>query len=366
MGEVARAQRSDGGGKSAALHLPPPSPRFARGHLPHKWGRSGSAALAFVILSLTPPTPALAATNDALTAVGEALAGPSAIAAWLALVLALAACGFFGWQRYMSPLRAAASDELENDLRALVRLELSARQDSQVAALKAQIASLEARLAELERGALGLTPPVGGAAPETPGSAIRRGPAPIAADYFEDNRREPRIPPASRAAPAPLPRPTAGAFQRSEPVPPPRPLSQEDAIASLKSDVEYGRLLELYRRCLAGERGALGDFSEMHQPIGVVEDADGRFIETDDPEPAIWFVEVAASDTHGVLLPARKAMRDWDKSYRPMSGHKATAVFGSSYDILPGDRLSVADPAWARRTGPASFARVARGELIGR
>ena len=104
----------------------------------------------------------------------------------------------------------------------------------------------------------------------------------------------------------------------------------------------------------------------MHQPIGVVEDADGRFVETDEPEPAIWFVEVAGSDTHGVLLPARKVMRDWDRSYRPMSGHKATAVFGSSYDILPGERLSVTDPAWAQRTGPTSFQRVARGQMIGR
>lgn len=287
-----------------------------------------------------------------------------AIAAAVALVLALVACGLFIWQRYFSPLRAAAEDALESEVRDMVRQELNGRQDSQVAVLKSQIAKLEARLAALEGAAPG---PFPAAATPAPQPAARRGPAPIPADYFEDNRQEPRARPAQRGQPAPIAQ--AGAF-RPEPAPAPRPvprpLSQNDAIAFLKNDADYSRLLELYRRCLAGERGALNDFSEMHQPIAVVEDAEGRFVETDDPEPAIWFVEVAGSDTHGVLLPARKVMRDWDRSYRPMSGHKATAVFGSSYDILPGERLSVTDPAWAQRTGPASFARVARGEMIGR
>jgi hypothetical protein len=302
--------------------------------------------------------------NAPLTGVGNAPFGLSAIIAWLALALALAACGLFAWQRYMSPLRAAAADELESDLRDLVREELNARQDSQVAALKAQIARLEARLAELEGAA---REPFPGAAAQAAAPAVRRGPAPIPADYFDDNRQEPRARPPARGQPAAPARPAVQADAlRPAPSQPPRQLSQSDAIAFLKNDVDYGRMLELYRRCLAGERGALNDFSEMHQPVGVVEDADGRFIETDDPEPAIWFVEVASSDTHGVLLPARKVMRDWDRSYRPMSGHKATAVFGSSYDILPGDRLSIANPAWAQRTGPASFARVARGELTGR
>ncbi len=313
--------------------------------------------------------PATRPVNGSLTGVGNPLGALTLGIAWLALALALAACGLFAWQRYMSPLRAAAADELESDLRALVREELTARQDGQIAALKAQIAKLEARLVELE----GASPsPFPGAAAQAAQPAARRGPAPIPADYFDDNRPEPRARPPQRSQPAPPVRPAtqADAFPRPEPAqtppPPPRPLSQGDAIAFLKNDVDYGRMLELYRRCLAGERGALNDFAEMHQPVGVVEDAEGRFVETDDPEPAIWFVEVAGSDTHGVLLPARKVMRDWDRSYRPMSGHKATAVFGSSYDILPGDRLSIANPAWARRTGPASFMRVARGELTGR
>jgi len=295
----------------------------------------------------------LAATNDALTASARLWPGPAPLPPGLRWSLALTACGFFGWQNTCPPPRRA-SDELENDLRALVRLELSARQDSQVAALKAQIASLEARLAELDAAPWALRRP-SGAAPETPGSPSAEAPRPspptisrtIAASRASRPRR------AQRRRPSPG-RPT-GAFQRSEPVPPPRPLSQEDAIASLKSDVEYGRLLELYpplpgRR--AGRAGRLQRDAPAHwrrrgrRTAAIIEDRRSG--------TAIWFVEVAASDTHGVLLPARKAMRDWDKSYRPMSGHKATAVFGSATTSCPASRLSVADPAWARRTGPAA------------
>ena len=300
--------------------------------------------------------------NGPLTGVGNPASGLGALVAWVALALALAACGLLVWQKFMSPLPATAlPDDFEADLRALVRQEINTRQDSQIAALKAHIARLEARLAELEGGA---PPPFPAGVSQAAAPAARRGPAPIPADYFEDNRQEARTRVPQRSQPAGSARPMADPAPVQRPAA--RPLSQDDAIASLKNEADYSRLLELYRRCLAGERGALADFTEMHQPIGVVEDADGRFVETDDPEPAIWFVEAAGSNSHGVLLPARKVMRDWDRSYRPMSGHKATAVFGASYDILAGERLSVTNPAWARRTGPASFERLTRGELIGR
>ena len=324
-----------------------------------------SGAVAPIPNTSSPETPA---PDGPLSGSAAAPFGLAAIVAWAALALALAACGLFAWQRYMSPLRSAALEELESDLRDLVRQELNARQDSQIGALKAQIAKLEARIAELE-GAHPAPFPGTPAAAAGEAPARPRGPAPIPADYFDDNRGEPR-PRAAQRGPGPRPAaPPVRDFTAPQPSPPPRAarsLIQGDPVASLKTDAEYARLVELYRRCLAGERGALADFSEMHLPVGVVEDADGRFVESDDPEPAIWFVEVAGSDTHGVLLPARKVMRDWDRSYRPMSGHKATAVFGSSYDILPGERLSVTNPAWAQRTGPNSFVRVARGEMIGR
>ena len=45
MGEVARAQRSVGEGKWRTAHLPSPSPRVARVHLPHKWGRRSKGIL---------------------------------------------------------------------------------------------------------------------------------------------------------------------------------------------------------------------------------------------------------------------------------------------------------------------------------
>lgn len=143
-------------------------------------------------------------------------------------------------------------------------------------------------------------------------------------------------------------------------------MTHERAIETLAGDANFGRLMEDYGRCLAGERGALTAFMDEHRPVGVAEDGQGRFQETDDPDPAIWFVVVADSNTHGVLLPARKVLRDWDRAYRPMSAMKAKSVFGSSYDILPGDRLGVVTPAWAHRIGAAAFERVARGELVGR
>jgi hypothetical protein len=143
-------------------------------------------------------------------------------------------------------------------------------------------------------------------------------------------------------------------------------MTHERAIEALTGDPDFGRLMADYGRGLAFESGALTTFMDDRRPIGVSEDALGRFQETDDPDPAIWFVVVADSNTHGVLLPARKVLRDWDRAYRPMSAMKAKSVFGSSYDILPGDRLGVVTPAWAHRIGAAAFERVARGELVGR
>jgi hypothetical protein len=312
-------------------------------------------------------TPQTTRTNGSLTGLGNPLGGLSAGVAWLALVLALAACGLVFWLRYMSPLRALANESVfEEDLRGLIREEMDARQGKLVATLKAEIARLETRIAELESGAPAAFP---AAAPEP---ERQRGPGRIAPDFHTPDAHagggltRARAP-LDRARPAPrAPEQPIAERPIARPAVTSGPRGHELAINALKSEADFGRMLELYRRSLAGERGALADFIELHQPVGVAEDADGRFQTTDDSEPAIWFVEVANSDTHGVLLPAFKVMRDWDRSYRPMSGHKATAVFGSSYDILPGDRLSVPNPAWANRTGAATFERVARGELIGR
>jgi hypothetical protein len=300
--------------------------------------------------TLTPP-------NDLLTKVGLGLGG-------LALIIALAALGLIIWLRFMSPLRAIIDERsLEEALRQLIRAELRTVQDGRVAGLMAEINGLKERLAELEAGS---PRPFPGAQADAAASQRPRGPAPLPADFHHEEPRERRpaprpraIEPLAAAEPEPAPRPRARPVDH-------RPMTHERAIETLAGDADFGRLMEDYGRCLAGERGALAAFMDDHRPVGVAEDAQGRFQETDDPDPAIWFVVVADSNTHGVLLPARKVLRDWDRAYRPMSGMKAKSVFGSSYEIQPGDRLGVVTPAWAHRIGPTAFERVARGELVGR
>jgi hypothetical protein len=318
----------------------------------------------------TTATSATPVNNDTLTRLNDRLTSVDVLTkvgvglAVAALLMALVALGLTLWLRFMSALRAITDQRsLEEALRQLIRAELRTVEDGRVAGLVAEINRLKERLAQLEiKHQPDLASQTQSAAPPRPS-----GPAPIAADFHRLEPRDNR-PQQARAVTEPTPPPQTvhepATRLRSRPVDN-RPGNHERAIEVLKDEADYRRLMEDYGRCLAGDRGALAAFVADHHPVGIAEEDKGRFLETDDPDPTIWYVEVSGSDSYGILLPARRTMRDWDKSYRHMGGMKAKALFGSIYEILAGERLSVSKPAWAYRRGGSVFELVARGELVG-
>jgi hypothetical protein len=322
-----------------------------------------------------------AADNGIFTEAGEALREFNPGIAWIALAFAIAACALTAWLGFMPALRELSDlEKFDEHLRSVVRKEIEAAYGGRFASLNDQIEALEARLGELKASAArsNVIPPRPMEADVSDTPRLIRRPGPVSPTFHQDDSSRPAWPKVTdpfreltdngrpRDDSHAQPRPASHLSSQAES---PRivqpPLTHDRAISQLQNDPDYLRLLDLYGRVVAGEKQALGAFTDQYQPCGVAEGGEGRFQEADGPEAAIWFVEVASSNKYGILLPAKKTLIDWDRTYRQMSGQRARAVFGPSYDILPGDKLSVSNPAWARRLTECTFERVARGILMG-
>lgn len=135
-------------------------------------------------------------------------------------------------------------------------------------------------------------------------------------------------------------------------------------IANLAKSPEIQAVVDSYHQVLAGRMNP-SDFERTYQPELLGSNDDGAFLSVrSDADAFFWLIPARGDPSIGILVPSKEPIKSWPSRYQFGGGTGARKVFGTAFQVDPGDSLELIQPAWVTlRSDGIDLAR--KGHLSG-